>query len=919
MEDKESVESSVSNADAQYEKKHEDECKFIRVIQGEEYQEKLETVIYKEDFFYNAYNEANDILASIIKWQKDETGDEYNVQDKDIPIDKVHKNNIITFNADRGQGKTSALHTFAQYLNDCNRKNCKVDGLFDEKIDEKFEILPIIDPTELNSGESIIRIFISQLFKVYQNILEHLSSDMNVKTDRYEIVGLFKKCYDNINYIQGKKEENEWTNDLDSLMKLGNVSEIKENLRILIDKVLKLKEKEKNKGELTKTNKLLVRIDDTDLCMSDAFRICEDIREYLSLPNVAVLMALDIKQLKYAIFQRYIMKYKEILSLAGNDDYYKKSMSEKCDYMTSRYIEKMFPSGYVVDLPKMDMIVKKNYFNIKIDYKVNVDGKYIDISERDTYKNCKNIHEQLLNLLYERTGIIINKNSDRVHFILPTSMRELNHFLRLLSQMKPINFSELYALEDIKNGDEIDRCREQKKNMVDNLHYFKRYYLNYCNPNRLGEELSNEFIKIDDSDDVYYNLGKLIEKEIKGERYDNRLKYSDIVHFLYEQSESSLLTESIEVFLDIILHETLLSVLEKEIERKKFSEQFKEVIDWQSKYEKTKKARTTYVKYKKNKNRNESDWFEFDLDLKSDYFKSIFYREDDKETIDISTKANMQTFYCAKNTKSEEIEFISKAENGKDYFINDDIEKVSFNMLKPFDGFFSFKNNFLDSKDDSSEQIIQLYDLYMNVAMSFSAISVIDEQYKSYGREDSFTDWKTVISGIYNAIDEKVDKDFCYIYDNYRVGNKIADIFVKDIRFNKLFLSNKDNNNKTIAKYREKISKEKSEAIRVFENIKNTTVESFYANNVEELSEMINSKGIPFIDVSLTNESIYMGVIKDLVNKEKSLNSILVDFSGYFSNDRAVEDNNNDKRNKFLKDKNNIIDKCICKIKNINI
>ncbi len=46
--------------------------------------------------------------------------------------------------------------------------------------------------------------------------------------------------------------------------------------------------------------------------------------------------------------------------------------------------------------------------------------------------------------------------------------------------------------------------------------------------------------------------------------------YSDIVHFLYKQSHSLLLTESIEIFLDIILHETLLSTLNEKDERKKF-------------------------------------------------------------------------------------------------------------------------------------------------------------------------------------------------------------------------------------------------------------------------------------------------------------------------------------------------------------
>ncbi|MBU5478272.1 hypothetical protein KQI69_03540, partial [Eubacterium sp. MSJ-13] len=852
-------------------------------------------------------------LASIIRWQKDETSDDYCVQDKDILIDKVHKNNIITFNADRGQGKTSALHTFAQYLSNCNRQNRKINELFDKKIESKFEILPIIDPTELNSGESVIRIFISQLFKVYQDILEYLNSDISVQKERYEIIELFQKCYDNINYIQGKKEESEWTNDLESLMKLGNVSEIKENLRKLIDMVLKLKEKTKYQGELIKTDKLLVRIDDTDLCISDVFSICEDIREYLSLPNVVVLMALDIKQLKYAIFQRYVMKYKGILSLVGNADYYKNSMSEKCDYMASRYIEKMFPSGYVVDLPKLDVIVKKNYSNIKIDYKVNINGQYFDISEKDTYQNSKNIYEQLLNLLYERTGIIINKNSDRVHFILPASMRELNHFLRLLSQMKQINFCELYALEDTKDIKAIKRGREQKKNMVDNLHHFKRYYLNYCNPNRLGEELSNEFIKIDDSENVYYNLGKLIRDKIKGAGY--KRTYSDIVHFLYEQSESSLLTESIEVFLDIILHETLLSVLEIEDKRKKFSEQFKGVIDWERKYGKSK---ITYIVNGDQK----YNCFEFSLNLDNDYFKSIFYRNSDgkykeKRTLDISTQANMQTFCCANNAGLEDIKFILKEENSNDYFINDDIWGVRFNMLKPFDGFFDLKNNFLASSDESSEMITQLYDLYMNVATNFSVIAAIEEKYKAYSKVDKFKDWKGVISDLYNSIDDKLDKNFGYIYGKYRnrIGSKIAGIFSDDIRFKKLFLSNEENHKTVVGSYKKKLRGVRDKAIKLLKEFKELKQISDAMEFVQQLDEMDNRSGVPFIDISTENEeSVCIGEIKDLVEKEKMLNKLLVEFK-----EDLLKYKNGDEVNKFANSKDKIIDDYISEINSIGI
>ncbi|MBU5478003.1 hypothetical protein KQI69_02165, partial [Eubacterium sp. MSJ-13] len=64
MADIDSIGASISN-DMLKEKEEENDCKIIKVIQGEEYQEKLETVIEENNFFYDAYNEANDILISI--------------------------------------------------------------------------------------------------------------------------------------------------------------------------------------------------------------------------------------------------------------------------------------------------------------------------------------------------------------------------------------------------------------------------------------------------------------------------------------------------------------------------------------------------------------------------------------------------------------------------------------------------------------------------------------------------------------------------------------------------------------------------------------------------------------------------------------------------------------------------------------
>lgn len=860
--------------------KIDSDCKVISIIQGEEYKEKLECEIRKNNFFYESYNEANSILHSIIKQQDEEEnayhqiGNNYDMhmRENDRFIDRMHINNIITFNADRGQGKTSALYTFAQYLNNCcSTEDVYLKGSFDEKIKNEFEILPIIDPTELNGGESIIRIFVAQLFKVYQDISENLQTDMDMKLKRYDIVELFQRCYDNINYIQGKRDNTEWTNDLENLMKLGNVSEIKRNLKRLIDKVLLL---QSIKSPEKKHKKLVVRIDDTDLCMCDAFSICEDIREYLSLPNVVILMALDIRQLKYSIFQRYLMKYEGILKF-DNDYYYKKSVLEKCDYMASRYIEKMFPSGYVVDLPRIDELVKKNYSNIKVDYKLRKNDELLPVETNNAYKESKDLHEQLLNLLYAKTGIIINRKKDKVHFILPVSMRELNHFLRLLSDMKPVDFNELYAIQDgtsLIDADDIEeRVRVQKENLIDNLHRLKRYYLNYCNPNRLGEELSSEFIRIADSEDVYYNLGELIKRELVTDEKDERKwGYSDIVHFLYKQSHSLLLTESIEIFLDIILHETLLSTLNEKDERKKFSSQFRYVIDW--------KEENNVIK-KTNRERENKSYKCLEFELEKYDFKDIFYTDENtKEMFSIPVKTNINTFCYALNAGGDEVDLMESDE--KNSYINENAELVKFSILKAFDGFFNLTSSGFSSDDNNFT--IRLYDLYMNVAITLDVIQTIDLFYQAYKKRVDFGKWEDIVSDMYTNIDKNINDHFDYLQLNYKIGNEINRMFIEENRLKQLFLRDKNNGVNVVSAYKRKIGQLQSKAYNLIENFKNIQYIGHNENmsnvySLNELSKQFRSTH-PFVEAVGTKRNSYEGEIEALEKKKEKLWEIFVQF-----------------------------------------
>ena len=110
----------------------------------------------EEELFHGAFLQANKALDEIIAATK-----RYNDDDKDNQYDKLYcfENNIIAFCGKRGQGKTSAMISFAKNLNENKRDN-------------KFLILPTIDPTMLEAKDSILNVILSRLFLRSKEIWE---------------------------------------------------------------------------------------------------------------------------------------------------------------------------------------------------------------------------------------------------------------------------------------------------------------------------------------------------------------------------------------------------------------------------------------------------------------------------------------------------------------------------------------------------------------------------------------------------------------------------------------------------------------------------------------------------------------------------------------------------------------------------
>lgn len=398
-------------------------------------------------------------------------------------------NNIVAFCGDRGQGKTSAMQSCAALLRHCQSDPRKYKSIIgDNKLIHgyMFTILDPIDPSALNHGESILKVLLSRLFILYTQYLKEFPKDKDdVKKQKKTILELFQKCYMNIDYINKSKKELEYDN-LEDLFNLGNSSNLKSDLYNLINSILELK---CDTQELKKC--LIIQIDDLDLAMIDAFQICEDIRNYFSIPNVLVFFAVDNSKLRTRVIDNYIHRFEAILKYLSAD--YAK---QECAQLATKYLEKLLPAGHIILLPNMSTYVAERPSDISVSY---FKDENTDLFKKFT--KCTDIQEQLLKLLYYKTGIIFLKQDGGLHPFLPHTMRALTHFIKLLDNMQDI--PRTWSNEaDFKAGLEV---------YAQNLNMMKHYFLNNWCGSRLNYD---EYMKIKKLSE-YYNDSDYIVNDIR--------------------------------------------------------------------------------------------------------------------------------------------------------------------------------------------------------------------------------------------------------------------------------------------------------------------------------------------------------------------------------------------------------------------
>lgn len=496
------------------------QSKTIKIELNKEYaySSKLINIYNDNDFTHDSFKIARDLLEEIF--------DATMLHNKN-KINPIYPNNIIAFCADRGQGKTSAMNSF------CDSLKCKKDPntMFAESIIKKedaekfwgdklyntnFTVLPPIDPTTMENNDSILKIIISRIFSYFQN--NNANSNRNFN-DEEKIIKKLRRCYENLHYLMENSKPDDFNDDIEELSDLGDSSNFRKHLHELIEEFLNII----HSNQDTNKNFLVIQIDDADMNIEKAYEITEHLRKYCFLPNVVIVMAVNINQLEQTVEQYFLNTFKVLSS------HYKDRVQEDCHSMSIKYIEKLFPGKYKISLPLIENVLLDKSINLKINYHKN----------NDIGDNSEDYHKFLINLIRRKTGILLIKSEYREHELFPNTLRGLSHFIDFLS-----NLEDVQMIQDVifdEKGNENETIEENFSKLIINLNLFLKYFKNdWCRLN-----LSNKQTKIIENIDLvpYSNKINRILLEIRDyfndecdlENTENTL--SEVRYVLWKLSE----------------------------------------------------------------------------------------------------------------------------------------------------------------------------------------------------------------------------------------------------------------------------------------------------------------------------------------------------------------------------------------------
>lgn len=333
----------------------------------------------------------------------------------------------VAFCGDRGEGKTSCMTTTQGIIEQVKEKSdaySYVDKIGCKDLaNTKCSVVEVTDPSFFDDSHNILQITIGKLYNSYRRKQEECKVDYGKKN---KLLETFSRV--NASLLTLQKDDIDSMNDLHRLAVLATGITLRDQIAELVKEYL----------NFMGADILIVPIDDIDLNIAYAYRMCEQIRKYLCVPQCVVFLSLKIEQLQYVVENAFAatIKNPNIRKASDSNGFNFDEIAE----MAKKYINKLVPVNSRVEMPKAYSLAE-----VKLELPTSNGG----------IMTMESMKKGVLELIYNRTRYLFYNPADSISPIVPNNLRDLFNLIALLAAMEEIpdsrELTKKHALETNKN------------------------------------------------------------------------------------------------------------------------------------------------------------------------------------------------------------------------------------------------------------------------------------------------------------------------------------------------------------------------------------------------------------------------------------------------------------------------------------
>lgn len=395
--------------------------------------------------------------------------------------------NVISILGERGTGKTSAMMSFVTAL-EAPSSDIFTGTMISEG---SFYVLNYIDVTLLDEREGILDVILARMWDRYESVCriagkgqkqEIYSTELREQFERVRNSYLLQK-----RISKGELDESKEISTLHTLHKLAVSMNLRDDFKKLVALYLNFMNHFNSPG--VKGGFLVIVIDDIDMASDNVYKFLEQIRRFLTIPQVIIFLTADIKRLQRVCRRRQGTDEQSLEAAYQwpELDYEAEALENK---FVNDYLSKLLPHNnriYMSDLKERDKINSPTYV---------IEDKFSGISaDREKTAAEKKEKELILQYMAKYFHLYFDGKGEQRHFLQHATIRSLvNYFSDLID-----------AIEN--NQEEPGKEKGNLEKTERKLEWFKQD-LRY----RLIEELLAE-----DQKKQFHELFYLEPEEINGE------------------------------------------------------------------------------------------------------------------------------------------------------------------------------------------------------------------------------------------------------------------------------------------------------------------------------------------------------------------------------------------------------------------